>query len=77
MICSCPKFYIYSIPACCVFHNFTHFFFGPCQMPIRTMFPKFYAIFRWSPQKFKIGSLLYIVDLLGVLLILLITCCIL
>jgi len=46
-------------------------------MPIRTVFPKFYAIFRWSAQKFKIGSLLYIVDLLGVLLILLITCCIL
>ena len=52
-------------------------FFGPCQMLMRTMFPKFCAIFRWSPQKFKIGSLLYIVDLFGVLRILLITCCIL
>jgi len=36
-------------------------------MLIRTMFPKFCAIFMWSPQKFKIGSLLYIVDLFGVL----------
>jgi len=29
-------------------------------MPLRTMFPRFYAIFRWSAQKGIIGVLVYL-----------------
>jgi hypothetical protein len=36
-----PQFYV---PAFCVFCNFTHFLYGPSQMPIRTMCPGFYTV---------------------------------
>jgi hypothetical protein len=47
--------------------TFVHFVFSAilctfcfAQMPIRMMFPIFYTfLVRWSPQKCKIGALLY------------------
>ena len=35
------------------------FLYGRSQIPIRTMFPEFYAIYRWSPKNHKICVLLY------------------
>jgi hypothetical protein len=32
-----------------------HFKHGPGPMPKRTMFPRFYAIFRWPPKNVKWG----------------------
>jgi len=40
--------------------NFVHFLDRPDQMPLRKVFPGFYAIFRLSQQGHKIGVLLYI-----------------
>jgi hypothetical protein len=40
--------------------NFMHFLYGPGQISIKSVFPGLYAIFRWSPQKCKIGVLLYL-----------------
>lgn len=37
------KFQFY-IPAFCIFHNFTHFLYGPGQSPIRTVLPGFYTL---------------------------------
>ena len=44
---------IFYVPAFSIFHDFTRFLYGPIQIPIRTMFPRFYTAFRWSPQKHK------------------------
>ena len=43
------------VPTFCIFHNFTQLFYGSSQMAIIKMFPGFFCIFRWSPQKCKIG----------------------
>jgi hypothetical protein len=50
----------------CFFHDFTYLLYGPGQMPVRTMFPRFYTLqdftpVKWYPQKRKIRVLLYIV----------------
>jgi hypothetical protein len=46
---------------CCSLFN------GPSQMPIKNVsqilhFPGFCTIFRWAPQKCKIGVLLYLIE---------------
>jgi len=54
----CSKTLILCSHILCVFHDFMHFLQGVCQMSLGTMFHGFYAIFRWPPKKFKVGSLL-------------------
>jgi hypothetical protein len=46
------------VPAFCIFSCFMDPFYGLWQMPVRRICPGFCGIFRWSPQRNKIGVLL-------------------
>ena len=47
-----PRFFISEF---CVLHNFTHSLYGPRQMDVTTMFPRFYAILGGPHKNVKSG----------------------
>lgn len=76
--CHCTPCWTYTInsrfyiPAICIFHNFTHFLYGPGHLPIRTVLPGFYTLPYFIPficgphRNIKLDFLLLLTSLFSI-----------